>query len=229
MTLRELYSQIRGKSTSGQLGKYQLLSRHERLLARYSTTMGGGTIKVSIRVYESGYVLYEEDDKAAVFHMDDICGKATLYDSLNDGLVSRNQRNIPDEVYMSSDWTLRLTLEGNDRIMHNREKVANDHMEFSYSGISEDMVQLGFTPDFFALIEEEISHQKMLEVFETLKKEMKPVQWDVYIMVKRDGKKQKEIASILGKTQQAVSKDYLAAEKKVEKLRELLMSMFYED
>ena len=75
MTLKELYAQVRGKRTAGQLGKYQLLARHERQLAKYATTMGEGAIKVMIRVFESGYVLYEEDNKFAVFHLDDICGK----------------------------------------------------------------------------------------------------------------------------------------------------------
>lgn len=40
MTLKELYSQVRGRKSKGQLGKYQLLSRHERQLAKYITTMG---------------------------------------------------------------------------------------------------------------------------------------------------------------------------------------------
>ena len=228
MTLKELYAQVRGKRTAGQLGKYQLLARHERQLAKYATTMGEGAIKVMIRVFESGYVLYEEDNKFAVFHLDDICGKNTIYDTVDKSLVSRKERVIPAEVYMSADWTLRIILEGNERIMHNREKVESDHVEFSYSGISEEMSQLGFTPDFFHAIEEEINHKKMLEVFEAVKREMKPVQWNVYILIERDGKKQKEIASMLGKTQQAVSKDYMVAKAKIEAIREILKEMFYE-
>ena len=229
MTLRELYSQVRGNKVRGQLGKYQLLSRHERQLAKYVTTMGEGSIKVMIRVFESGYVLYEEDNKFAVFHLDDVCGSNTIYDTVCREAVARKERVIPDEVYMSADWTLRLILEGNERIMHNREKVESDHVEFSYSGISEEMAQLGYTPDFFRLIEEEINRQKMLEVFEKIQEVMKPVQWNVYVLIERDGKKQREIADMLGKTQQAVSKDYKVAKAKIEEIREVLKEIFGEE
>ncbi|MCR5625309.1 MAG: hypothetical protein K6G11_08765 [Lachnospiraceae bacterium] len=229
MTLKELYSQVRGKKGKGQVGKYQLLLRHERQLAKYVTTMGEGTIKVMIRVFESGYVLYEEDEKFSVFHLDDICGKDKEYDAVDRIFTSRNERMIPSEVYMSADWTLRIILEGNERIMHNREKVENDHVEFSYSGISEDMFQLGFTPNFFRKIEEEINKQKMIEVFKAVENAMKPVQWNVYIMIERDGKRQKDIADMLGKSQQAVSKDYKIAKETIDSLLDKLKKMFYED
>ena len=229
MTLKELYSQVRGRKSKEKIDKYKLMARHERQIARYATTMGGGTIKVSIRVFESGYVLYEEDDKATVFHLDDICNSAFEYDTTDWALVPRKQRMIPAEIYMSADWTVRIILEGNDRIMHNREKVENDHQEFSWSGISEDMAQLGFTVDFFKEIEEEINHQKMLEVFKIVQEAVKPVQWDVYVMLKRDGKTQQDIAKELGKTQQAVSRDYIKAKETIEALRESLMALFYDD
>ena len=229
MTLRELYSQVRGKKSKEKIRKYQLLARHERQIARYATTMGGGSIKVSIRVFESGYVLYEEDDKNTVFHLSEICDIGSLYETTDNALVSYKQRMIPAEVYMSADWTLRVILEGNDRIMYNAEKLKKDWQEFSYSGISEDMVQLGFTVDFFKEIEEEISYQKMLDVFRIVQDAMKPIQWDVYVMIKRDGKKEREIAEELGKTQQAVSKDYIKAKETIDSLREALKQMFYED
>ena len=103
MTLRELYSQVRGNKVRGQLGKYQLLARHERQLAKYVTTMGEDSIKVMIRVFESGYVLYEEDNKFAVFHMDEVCGRNKVYETVCGEAVSRRERVIPDEVYMSAD------------------------------------------------------------------------------------------------------------------------------
>ncbi len=229
MTLRELYSRVTGRKTAGQLGKYQLLARHEKQLAKYVTTMGEGSIKVMIRVFESGYVLYEEDNKFAVFHLDEVCGKNMIYDTVNRSSVSRRERVIPSEVYMSADWTLRLILEGNERIMHNRDKVESDHVEFSYSGISEELAQLGFTPDFFHDIEEEIYHKKMQEVFDMIQSVIKPVQWNVYILIERDGKRQREIAEMLGKTQQAVSKDYRVAKTKIEELRDILKEIFSED
>ena len=229
MTLKELYSQIRGRKSKGQLGKYQLLARHERQLAKYVTTMGEGTIKVSIRVFESGYVLYEEDEKFTVFHLSEIVGKCTEYDTTDGSLVSRKQRTVPAEAFMSSEWYLKILLDGNDRIMHNREKVAADHTEFSYSGISEDMAQLGITEDFLQKIIKEIDHQKMLDVLEVVKNSMKSNKWEVFVKIKGEGKTQAEIAPLFGKTQQAVSRDYVDAKKIIEALRDELKKMYYED
>ena len=229
MTLKELYSQIKGRKSKGQLGKYQLLARHERQLAKYVTTMGEGTIKVSIRVFESGYVLYEEDEKFTVFHLSEIVNKNMEYDTTDPTLVSRKERNIQSEVLMSSEWYVRIILEGNDRIMHNREKVAADHTEFSYSGISEDMAQLGITEDFLQKIIKEIDHQKMLDVLEVVKNSMKSNKWEVFVKIKGEGKTQAEIAPLFGKTQQAVSRDYVDAKKIIEALRDELKKMYYED
>ena len=229
MTLRELYSQVRGRKSKGQLGKYQLLSRHERQLAKYVTTMGGGSIKVCIRVFESGYVLYEEDEKFTVFHLSEIVNKNMEYDTTDPTLVSRKERNIQSEVLMSSEWYVRIILEGNDRIMHNREKVAADHTEFSYSGISEDMAQLGITEDFLQKIIKEIDHQKMLDVLEVVKNSMKSNKWEVFVKIRGEGKTQAEIAPLFGKTQQAVSRDYVDAKKIIEALRDQLKKMYYED
>jgi len=229
MTLKELYSQVRGRKGKGQLGKYQLLARHERQLAKYVTTMGEGTIKVSIRVFESGYVLYEEDEKFTVFHLSEIVGKCTEYDTTDGSLVSRKQRTVPAEAFMSSEWYLKILLDGNDRIMHNREKVEADHTEFSYSGISEDMAQLGTTDDYLKEIIKEIDHQKMLEIFEVVKNSMKPIKWEIFVKIMGDGKTQVEIAPLFGMTQQAVSRHYVDAKKIVEALRDELKKMYYED
>lgn len=229
MTLKELYSQVRGRKSKGQLGKYQLLSRHERQLAKYVTNMGGGSIKVCIRVFESGYVLYEEDEKFTVFHLSEIVNKNMEYDTTDPTLVSRKERNIQSEVLMSSEWYVRIILEGNDRIMHNREKVEADHTEFSYSGISEDMAQLGTSDDYLKEIIKELDHQKMLEIFEIVKNSMKPIKWEIFVKIMGDGKTQVEIATLFGKTQQAVSRHYVDAKKIVEALREQLKKMYYED
>lgn len=188
MKLRELYSRVIGRKVPGQIRKSQLLSRHERQLAKYVTTMGEGTINVTIQVFESGYVLYEEDRRFAVFHLDDIYGKNMIYDTVNCSLVSKRERVIPSEVYMNFHWSLRLILEGNERIMRNREKVERNHVEFLYSGISEDLPQLSFIPNFFYFIDEDTYHKKTKEVFDMIRNVIKPVQWNVYILIERDKK-----------------------------------------
>ncbi len=229
MTLRELYALLGGRRSKGMMGRNQLLSRHEGLLARLDTTMGKGTIKVSVKVYESGYVLYEEDGMHTVFHLDDVCGKAWKYDGVADDGTVRRERTVSEEVFMSSEWSVRLILEGNERVMQNRDKREGCHVEFSYSGISDDIGQLGFVVDFLKEMENEIDREKRQKVIEKVKDALKPAQWKVFVLIECQGKKQREVAEEMGVSQQAVSKEYANARKVIEKLREGLRKAFYED
>lgn len=54
-----------------------------------------------------------------MFHLSEIVNKNMEYDTADPTLVSRKERNIQSEVLMSSEWYVRIILEGNDRIMHN--------------------------------------------------------------------------------------------------------------
>lgn len=229
MTLRELYGLLDGRKSCGVLRRSQLLSRHEELLARLDTSMGNGTVKVTVKVYESGYVLYEEDGKPTVFHLDDICKRDLRYDGVSGSFSFYGESLVPMEVFMSADWSVRLILEGNERLMHNREKVEQDHVEFSYSGISEAMEHLGVTPDFLMSFEDEFIHGKMMEVFEIVRGALNNAQWTAFILVECQGKKQREAATIMGVSQQAVSKDFKKACEVIGRLRESLKEIFYGD
>ena len=55
---------------------------------------------------------------------------------------------------------------------------------------------------------------------------IKLVQWNVYILIERDKKKQREIAEMIGKTQHVVSKDYRITKTKIEEMREILKEIF---
>ena len=226
MTLAELYSKVTGSKGKRQIGRRQLLARGEPVIASMETTLGSDSISVRLRVFRSGYVLYEEDELFTVFHLGEIYGRGTEYHPLWEGLIPQSAIQIPYEVYMSAEWYIRLLIEGSDRIIRNREKIRNDHVEFSYSDIAEAIPPLSYTPDFFADITETLHRQRRQAVCDYVSSNMHPTLWRVYVLIESEGKKQKEVAKELGITQQAVSKDYKKACKMIMELRDYLNEAF---
>ena len=229
MTLAELYSKVTGRKVNRQIGRRQLLERKEPVIASMITTLGSDSIIVRLRVFRSGYVLYEEDNLFTVFHLNDVYGRGTEYHSLFDELIPLPESKIPGEVFMDTEWYIRLLIEGSDRIIRNREKIRNDHIQFSYSDIAEAIPPLAYTPDFFADITDEINQRRRQAVFDYISSNMNPTLWRVYVLIESEGKKQKEVAKELGITPQAVSKDYKKARKKIIELRDYLNEAFPED
>ena len=227
MTLRELCKLVRGKKSKGGLKRSQLLSRHEGLIARLDMPVKDGAIRVSVKVYESGYVLYEEDDRYTVFHLDDLKDKHWNFGSVTDKDGCCNM--VRNEVMMSEEWSYGLILEGNDRIMHNRDKSEADYVEFSYSGIAEDLAQLRVQYNFTKTMEDKATREQMEGVFDFLRKAMSETQWEAYVLIESLGKKEREVAEMLGMSQQAVSKNYKKACEIVLRFRARLKKDFYEN
>ena len=228
MTLKELFVAANGAKEEVVPYRRQLLSRREKVLAEEASSMGNGSVRVRIRVFESGYVLYEEDEFYTVFHLQDIRGKAKVYNSASEEMVL-DSMTIPEEVFMDADWTLKLTMEGNERLWHNRQKCEQDKIEFSYSGVSEDIEALAYVPDFLRSLNDEIDEERMRKVLEIVSSKMNPITWKVYVMTERDGMMQPEIAEELGITQQAVSKIYRKACEIIARMREQLKNKYEEN
>ncbi|MBO5621189.1 MAG: hypothetical protein J5959_06120, partial [Butyrivibrio sp.] len=228
MTLKELCAMVKSEKENRNFGKKHLFERNDKVIAEKKSTMGKGTIKVNLMVFESGYVLYEEDDKSTIFHLDDICGKQVKYDTVESGFLSEAARTIPDEVYISADWSVRLMLEGNDRLMHNRASWESDHIEFSYSGISEAIKEVAYEPNYLEAFEAEIDAFHFEEMVSFLKSKVKPRQWDIFVSNRCDGIRQGDLAKAYGVSQQAISKDCLAVYKKIQKFHDRLEA-FFED
>ena len=177
MTLRELCKQVRGKKTKEKMTKSKLLARHEGIIARRDEKAGNGTIQVSVKVYESGYVLYEEDDRNTVFHLDDLRNKNWNYEGVSSDCEMACGNVVRNDVIMSEDWYMGLTLEGNDRIMANRVNNEKLYVGFSYSDLAEDHAALGFEVNFIKKMEDEVDREKREKVFEELRKKMSSGQW----------------------------------------------------
>ena len=229
MTLKELYSKISGTGEDGLLGKNQLCERNEKVIARWNEKKKVEDDAVQIQVFESGYVLYEEGDNATVFHLDEVVKNQVVYDTVDEGITDKNSRLIPEDAFYTSEWTVGILMVGNERIYENRDKLNSKRIDYSYNDSSDEVGELGFTPDFLEAFCAEIDNKKREQIFEKVRSSLKPIEWQVYVMVERDGMKQKEIAEEIGISQQAVSRYYKKACEKIAELREYLKKIYYED
>lgn len=229
MTLKELCGLVRGRKTKGKMTRSVLLARHEGIIARHDATLGNGTIKVSVKVYESGYVLYEEDDRHTVFHLDELKNKNWNYEGVSSECTPCCGNVVRNDVIMSEDWSMGLMLEGNDRIMDNRVKAERKHNDFSYSSIAEDLAVLGFEINYTKEMEDEADRKKCEEIFKLLRNEMSSSQWTAYVLINCHGLKQKDVAETLGVSAPAVCLNYKKACEIVGRFREQLKKDFYEN
>ena len=228
MNLLELFALTDGKEDERTPGRCQLLERGERILKEYAQ-IASDSPSIRIRVFESGYVLYEEDCKTTVFHI----REALLNPFDNDERtrmwdLNEKEQAITRKLLMENDWKIGLFLYGNSRIMNNRYKFEEKKVS-SYHRLAEDITALEYFAPFLKEMEAEIELKKMKTLFELLMKRLKPTQWTVYVSIERDKRLQKDIADELGITQQEVSKEYKKACEQIIELQKFLKKYYYED
>ena len=114
MTLEELYTKVKSAKKNRQLSRRQLLEENDNVIAEKEAKMGDGTISVHLTVFESGYVLYEEDEKYTIFHLDDIRQKPVEYKTVDETFIPRNNRKI--SAHFPNIWKLNIILLNNPSI-----------------------------------------------------------------------------------------------------------------
>ncbi len=226
MTLKELYGMVKSEKTNERIGRKQLAEMHGRVIAETVTTMGSGTIPVKLTVFDNGYVLYEEEDIYTVFHLDDVIGTELEYKTVDEAFTPMKERTVSDEVFLNADWNVRLMIEGNNRIIHNKRKTEKKHVAMSYSDYCEAISPLGYEPDYLEGFEAEIEAKKLQKMKDFLSRRIKPEHWKIYLMIEVDEMRQADIAAIMGISQQAVSDKYKRACRKIEKFRSYLEAIF---
>lgn len=83
-----------------------------------------------VTVYSNGYVLYRAGDHATVFPLHECGDYRYEYEGKAPVIV-------PEEVFDSYNWSVRLVAEGEDRLEYN-QKQKWKRTTFSYSGAAED-------------------------------------------------------------------------------------------
>lgn len=144
-----------------------------------------------ITAYKSGYAVYSVCGAATVFCIHS-CG-GYHYDS------GENPCDIGSGLFEGEAWYLRLILEGEDRLCHNRESREQD-WNVSYSGVSEEWCALdsGEEPVLERIVREEAVESFLL----ALSDRQRLVTRRFYL----EQKTEQQIADELGITAPAVSK-----------------------
>ena len=153
-----------------------------------------------LSVFVNGFALYETEDGSTVFRVD-YCGGYTYFGANTEDTLS-------EEFFAETDWWVRLVVEGEDRLTHNR----NARTEKNTSLYECDELVLAAACEF----DEEIMLQELVEEVLLL---MTPRQREVVKLYYLDELGVEEIASQYGISHQAVSETLSAAKKKVQKNR----------
>ena len=210
MTLNELYAQVKDKK-KGTFPKLEdLINSKYRLIAEGKHNTG------IVKVYDTGYILYFEDDRYTVFHISDVYGRGEQYATEHEYAVPYDSRRIKAEFFNNQDWLLRIVMEGNDRITHNHENNERRYVAFRYSDIGEDIKQMGYIPEYLTDDEEPSAE----ELIDKVREKVDPDLWAVYVSIKIYGKKENALAAELKISQQAVSKRYRKACKTIPEVRD---------
>ena len=228
MKLRDLYAIISGgKEEKTTPGRESILHRADPVIQEFEQTMSDCQ-HIRIRVFESGYVLYEEDKRSTVFHIRRAIMNTFDNDKAKIWDLDQEEKSITRELLLDTDWEVGLILYGNSRIMSNRYKREEDTV-FSYHCFSEEHPALSYNGSFFEEEEREYMQRKMREVFTRLMDAMTPKMWTIYVLVERDGKTQADIAREGGVRIQSVNEEYKEACRRVFELKKIMKEMYFEN
>lgn len=195
MTLKELQKQIERTAGKDLPTAAWLRAGNAPLAISREITKTG-----KLSVFVNGFALYETEDGSTVFRVD-YCGGYTYFGANTEDTLS-------EEFFADTDWWVRLVMEGEDRLTHNR----NARTE-KYTSLYEfDELVLSAACEF----DKEIILQELVEEVLSL---MTPRQQEVVKLYYLDELGVAEIASQYGISHQAVSETLSAAKKKFQKNR----------
>lgn len=165
--------------------------------------------KAVLTTYENGYALYESDGAYTIMNINH-CGNYR-YEFL-DG----TQEIIPAEVFEKEDWRIRLIMEGEQRIEHNRTNTSKRYETVSLEGDGSDWSAFT-TVDFLPEDSAEFLSNLELERLYTAMKQLTKRQLEVVQMYFYKEMTQTKIAQELGISQRSVAYSLSAALKKLKK------------
>lgn len=138
-----------------------------------------------LNVYKNGFALYTSGNHFSVFRAD-YCGGYIYFNS-------DSQEMIIEEYFLEEEWWLRLIIEGEDRIVHNKNK-STEQYELEYNDEIESLTR--------SSVEDEVYFHETLKLIFSM---MTQRQKEVFEMYYIQGLGVQEIANYYGITHQAVS------------------------
>lgn len=160
------------------------------------------TERGKLSVFANGFALYETDCGSTVFRVD-YCGGYTYFGS---NMADR----LSEEFFADTDWWVRLVMEGEDRLTHNRN-IRTERYESFYDYDDEALSEI-----YTESMQEDFMRRELLEqIFSMMTKRQREVVTLYYL----DGLGVSEIAAIYGISHQAVSVTLSDVKKKFQKKR----------
>lgn len=201
MTLKELQNRI--ERTLGKELPTAAWLRAENSPLVVSRELEDGT---RLSVYKNGFALYRTECGSTVFRVDH-CGGYIYFGR-------EEQTELSDDFFANTDWWVRLLIEGEDRLTHNR-KVLSEKYESFYEGDSETFYNICGTEQ---LPQDVLMTNELLEkVFSMMTERQRAVVTMHYI----EGMGIREIAAVYGISHQAVSITLSDVKKKFQKNRKI--------
>lgn len=200
MTLKELQNRI--EKTSGKKLPTAAYLRASNSPLVVSRELDGGT---RLSVYQNGFALYQTDGKSTVFRVD-YCGGYTYFGR-------SEQTALPEDFFAETDWWVRLIMEGEDRLTHNRNALSEKYESFC-DGDSEAFQNISCSEE--SMQDAYITNELLELAFSMMTERQKAVVTMYYL----DGMGVKEIAAVYGITHQAVSVTLSDVKKKFQKNRD---------
>lgn len=210
MTLKELASLV-SKKRKHTPNARELRASDEPIIVEGKHSTGTAT------VYQSGYVLYTEDKHHTVFHISEIIEKRTRYLTSHSDVVPEQSRIIDGEYFQDLDWIIPVVMLGNKRIIHNIIAQQEKRVDYHYSRLIEEPMDLSYLPEYLSPETELLEHKRGM--VDEVRDRIVPTQWIVYVGVVGHRMTEKQLAVHLNITQQAVCKRLLKARKNISKVK----------
>lgn len=203
ITLRELKEKI-DAVVEQKLPKYaQLMAMNPVVVARVETS---GAV---LTAYENGYAVYEQGNAHTVMAVDR-CGDCR-YD-FTDGTY----QIIPAEEFENMEWSIRLLMEGEHRMEHNRNKTSDKFENTALECDGSDW-SAAVMVDFMDDCKADVLADKELKRLYAAMSKLTERQSEIIQLYYYKGMSQEEVAEELGISQRAVSYSLKGALKKIRK------------
>ena len=191
LTLQELKWIVKVPETKGKVPTARYLLEHGETVVR----MENGR-DIQLLVFRDGYALYRVGKYMTVFNIHN-CGGYSYENNEKESCVD-------GAFFEQQEWYIRLLLEGEDRLIKNRETRQREKT-VSYHAVSEEWMFL--SDPVLSPLERLVEKEQILELIGLLTERQKTV----VILYFYHGKTEREIAGELGVAQSTVSQVMMAA------------------
>lgn len=196
MTLKELLEMVPEAEKVKRVPSVARLASEARPIV--CDTMDDNNV---ITIYDNGFVLYQKDQRATVFPLND-CKKSYVYDN------GEMKSTVPLSEFLEQPWQVRVLMEGYDRMEHNCMRRSEGRAVSIDIGNNEagwiELSDNGAGDALRIIIERESQQEEKDLLYRQLSK-LTEHQREIVILCVVQGKTRMEVAEFFGTSHQAVT------------------------